>query len=238
MINKLFIAWRSVRLLHTRQRISNIQHMRHYSRFDNLVLQADTALRTLLGGSHTTGRPYPAENIDDSRFSDSEKQHIAGLMRVNHSGEVSAQALYQGQALTCRNPEVRDKLQQAAIEENDHLEWTKFRLLELGSHTSYLNPLWYGGSLLIGATAGVIGDKWNLGFLAETEHQVVRHLDSHLDRLPGGDLRSRAIIEQMKIDEGRHATTAIDNGAAELPEPVKKLMGLMSKVMTGTTYYL
>ena len=238
MINRIIYRLRLSPTVAHRAKNQQYTAMRHYSRFENRVMQADTALRTLLGGSHTTGRPYPAENIDDSSFSDSEKQHIAGLMRVNHSGEVSAQALYQGQALTCRNAGVRDKLQQAAIEENDHLDWPKFRLLELGSHTSYLNPLWYGGSLLIGATAGVIGDKWNLGFLAETEHQVVRHLDSHLDRLPGGDLRSRAIIEQMKIDEGRHATTAIDSGAADLPEPVKQLMGLMSKVRTRTTYYL
>jgi len=159
-------------------------------------------------------------------------------MRINHSGEVSAQALYQGQALTSKNKEVKEKLQQAAIEENDHLNWTKKRIHELGSHTSLLNPLWYGGSFAIGAFAGAIGDKWNMGFLAETEHQVVEHLESHLNTLPGGDLRSRAILEQMKTDEAKHATTAIENGAAELPPPVKKLMAAMSKVMTSTTYYI
>ncbi|HHO58680.1 MAG TPA: 2-polyprenyl-3-methyl-6-methoxy-1,4-benzoquinone monooxygenase, partial [Thiotrichales bacterium] len=167
-----------------------------------------------------------------------ERKHVAGLMRVNHSGEVSAQALYQGQAVTARDPDVRGKLQQAAIEENDHLKWTHLRLQELGSHTSFLNPLWYTGSFAIGAFAGALGDKWSLGFLAETEHQVVKHLDNHLQQLPAHDARSRAILEQMKTDELKHATTAIENGAAELPFPVKKLMAAMSKVMTTTAYYL
>ena len=212
--------------------------MRNYSPFDQLILNADTALRTLFGEPVITERPYPADDISDSEFSDQERKNIASLMRVNHSGEVSAQALYQGQALTTKNTAIKEKLQQAALEENDHLDWTKNRINELGSHTSLLNPLWYGGSFAIGAFAGAIGDKWNLGFLAETEHQVVEHLESHLNKLPGGDLRSRAILEQMKIDEAKHATTAIDNGAAELPPPVKKLMAAMSKVMTGTTYYI
>jgi ubiquinone biosynthesis monooxygenase Coq7 len=201
-------------------------------------MHADTALRTLFGEPVTTERGNPAGTTSDAAFSDQERKHIAGLMRVNHSGEVSAQALYQGQSLTSRNHEIREKLQQAAIEENDHLNWTKQRIDELGSHTSLLNPLWYGGSFAIGAFAGAIGDKWNLGFLAETEHQVVSHLESHLNKLPGGDLRSRAILEQMKIDEQKHATTAIEHGAAELPPPVKTLMTAMSKVMTSTTYYL
>ena len=212
--------------------------MRRYTPFDNLIMSADTALRTLFGEPVITHRKYPAEDISDADFSDQEKKHISGLMRVNHSGEVSAQALYQGQSLTSRNQEVKEKLREAALEENDHLDWTKNRLDELGSHTSLLNPLWYGGSFAIGAFAGAIGDKWNLGFLAETEHQVVKHLDSHLNKLPGGDLRSRAILEQMKVDELKHATTAIDHGAAELPPPVKTLMAAMSKVMTGTAYYL
>ena len=212
--------------------------MRNYTPFDQLIMSADTALRTLLGEPRVTEREYPAANISDVEFSVQEKKHIAGLMRVNHSGEVSAQALYQGQSLTSGNKEIKEKLQQAALEENDHLEWTRNRIDELGSHTSYLNPLWYGGSFAIGAFAGAIGDKWNLGFLAETEHQVVRHLDSHLNKLPGGDLRSRAILEQMKIDELKHATTAIEHGAAELPPPVKKLMAAMSKVMTSTAYYI
>lgn len=212
--------------------------MRRYNNFDQLVMNADTALRTLFGAPVTSGRDYPASNISDAEFSADEKKRIASLMRINHSGEVSAQALYQGQALTCRNQAIREKLNQAAIEENDHLSWTKDRIDELGGHTSFLNPLWYGGSFAIGAFAGAIGDKWNLGFLAETEHQVVEHLDSHLDKLPGGDLKSRAVLEQMKIDESKHATTAIESGAADLPPPVKKLMATMSKIMTSTTYYI
>ena len=212
--------------------------MRNYTPFDQLIMSADTALRTLLGEPIVTEREYPANNISDAEFSEQEKKHIAGLMRVNHSGEVSAQALYQGQSLTSGNREIKEKLQQAALEENDHLNWTRNRINELGGHTSFLNPLWYGGSFAIGAFAGAIGDKWNLGFLAETEHQVVEHLESHLNKLPGGDLRSRAILEQMKTDELKHATTAIEHGAAELPPPVKKLMAAMSKVMTGTTYYV
>lgn len=212
--------------------------MRRYSNFDRLIMHADTAMRTLFGAPVISERDYPADATADTTFSEQEKKHIAGLMRVNHSGEVSAQALYQGQALTSRNNDIREKLQQAAIEENDHLSWTKKRIIELDSHTSLLNPLWYGGSFAIGAFAGAIGDKWNLGFLAETEHQVVSHLEEHLNKLPGGDLRSRAILEQMKTDELKHATTAVEQGAAELPPPVKKLMAAMSKVMTGTTYYI
>ena len=212
--------------------------MRHYSPFDQLIISADTALRTLLGEPIVTERDYPANNISDAEFSAQEKKHITSLMRVNHSGEVSAQALYQGQSLTSGNREIKEKLQQAALEENDHLDWTSRRISELGAHTSFLNPLWYSGSFAIGAFAGAIGDKWNLGFLAETEYQVVEHLESHLNKLPGGDLRSRAILEQMKTDELKHATTAIEQGAAELPPPVKKLMAAMSKVMTGTAYYI
>jgi len=212
--------------------------MRHYTPFDQLILNADTALRTLFGEPMTTSRENPAADIAETDFSAQEKKHIAGLMRVNHCGEVSAQALYQGQSLTSKNEEIKEKLQQAALEENDHLNWTKNRVHELGGHTSLLNPLWYSGSFAIGAFAGVMGDKWNLGFLAETEHQVVQHLETHLNQLPGGDFKSRAILEQMKIDESKHATTAIENGAAELPPTVKKLMAAMSKVMTSTTYYI
>lgn len=212
--------------------------MRTFNTFDQLIINADTALRTLFGEPVITGREYPANGISDASFSADEKKHIAGMMRVNHSGEVSAQALYQGQSLTSRNKDIKEKLRLAALEENDHLDWTKNRLHELGSHTSFLNPLWYGGSFAIGAFAGAIGDKWNLGFLAETEYQVVEHLESHLNKLPGGDLRSRAILEQMKTDELKHATTAVEHGGAELPPPVKTLMQAMSKVMTGSTYYI
>lgn len=212
--------------------------MRHYTPFDQLIISADTALRTLIGQPMVTPREYPAKNISDTAFSDVDRKHIVGLMRINHCGEVSAQALYQGQAITCTSLEIKEKLQEAALEENDHLQWTKNRVSELGGHTSLFNPLWYGGSFAIGAFAGAIGDKWNLGFLAETEHQVVEHLKSHLNKLPGSDLRSRAILEQMVIDEQKHATTAIEHGAATLPLPVKTLMKAMSKVMTGTAYYI
>jgi ubiquinone biosynthesis monooxygenase Coq7 len=157
-------------------------------------------------------------------------------MRVNHSGEVCAQALYQGQAMTARRNEVRDQMQQAAMEENDHLLWCRQRLDELGGHTSLFNPLWYTGSLLIGAATGLLGDKWSLGFLAETEHQVVNHLLSHLDRLPKADAKSSAILTQMKEDEARHKASALQSGGSALPGPAKKIMTLMSRVMTLTAY--
>ena len=159
-------------------------------------------------------------------------------MRVNHAGEVSAQALYQGQAITARDRDVRDKLYQSAQEENDHLLWCEDRLHEVGGHTSRLNALWYLGSLGVGVIAGLAGDRWSLGFLAETERQVVRHLEGHMERLPAHDARSRAIVAQMKEDEGHHTTVAIENGAAELPWPVRRAMSLVSKVMTRTAYYL
>ena len=203
---------------------------------DKLLIQADAALRTIFGNPPLSGRPYPAAGCSEAELSEQEKKHTAGLMRVNHSGEVSAQGLYQGQALTAKLPRVRLKMEQAAIEENDHLVWCEQRLNDLDAHKSLLNPVWYTGSFLIGATAGMLGDKWSLGFVAETEHQVVRHLDEHLELLAEDDDCSRAILEQMKIDEAKHATTALHHGGAELPAPVKKLMGLMSKVMTGTAY--
>jgi len=212
--------------------------MRYYNPFDQFIMQLDSVVRTFAGSGTTTARDYPADDINDVEFKPNEKKHIAGLIRVDHSGEVSAQALYQGQALTARNSLIRDKLQQSAIEENDHLKWTRLRLQELGSHTSLLNPCWYGGAFAMGVFAGVLGDKWSLGFLAETEHQVVKHLQSHLDRLPPEDHRSRAILTQMKKDEAHHATTALDNGGVELPFPVKKLMAAMSKVMTLSAYYI
>ena len=210
--------------------------MRDYTAIDRLLMHFDTALRTVSGKPMVTQRAYPAAEVADHTLEEGTRKHIAGLMRVNHAGEVSAQALYQGQSMIARNPELRSKLEQAAAEENDHLVWTENRLHELGSHTSRLNPLWYCGSFAIGALAGALGDKWNLGFLAETEHQVVEHLQSHLQQLPDEDERSRAILQQMQLDEARHATTAIDNGASVLPVPVKKLMRAMSKVMTTAAY--
>lgn len=212
--------------------------MRHYSPIDQFIMHADTALRTVLGKPTVTPRDYPAHDIDDCEMEESERKRVAGLMRVNHAGEVAAQALYQGQSITARNADVRSKLQQAAMEENDHLAWTENRLHELNDHTSYFGPFWYAGSFAIGALAGALGDRWNLGFLAETEHQVVEHLESHLQKLPAEDKRSRAILEQMKIDEARHATTALDSGGGELPTPVKKLMAAMSKVMTRTAHWI
>ncbi|MDH5471888.1 MAG: 2-polyprenyl-3-methyl-6-methoxy-1,4-benzoquinone monooxygenase [Gammaproteobacteria bacterium] len=212
--------------------------MRHYSSFDQFISQADHALRTVMGRPSITERPDPANSVAKTKLTDEERKLSAGLMRVNHSGEVSAQALYQGQALTARLEEVRSSMERAALEENDHLAWTEKRLDELGSHKSILNPLWYAGSFAIGAFAGAIGDKWSLGFVAETEHQVIRHLDNHLSRLPASDSRSKAILLQMKEDEAHHATIALEGGGAELPWPVKKIMQAMSKVMTTTAYYI
>ena len=212
--------------------------MRHYSAFDQIISQADHALRTVLGKPGITERPDPSVGINESKLSDKERKHSAGLMRVNHAGEVSAQALYQGQALTARLEEVRSSMERAAQEENDHLAWTEKRLEDLGDHKSILNPLWYTGSFAIGAFAGAIGDKWSLGFVAETEYQVIRHLDEHLQKLPASDARSKAILHQMKEDEAHHATLALEGGGAELPWPVKKIMQAMSKVMTTTSYYI
>lgn len=212
--------------------------MRHYSPIDQFLIHTDNALRTVVGKPLATQRQYPAENVEDSPMENDESRRVAGLMRVNHAGEVSAQALYSGQSITARNKEVRAKLEQAALEENDHLVWTENRLHELGGRTSLLNPIWYAGSFAIGAFAGALGDRWNLGFLAETEHQVVKHLDEHIVQLPDSDKRSRAILQQMKIDEARHAAIALNHGGKPLPTPVRKLMQAMSRVMTRTAYWI
>ena len=211
---------------------------RRYSLIDNFIHAADTGLRTLLNNPAVTERANPAAEIDDIELSEEQKKHIAGLMRINHCGEVCAQGLYQGQALTARLPEVREKMEQSAAEENDHLAWTASRVEEMGSNLSVLNPFFYLGSLAIGAAAGIAGDKWSLGFVAETERQVVKHLNGHLDQIPAEDKKSRAILELMKEDELNHATKAVEHGAAELPEPIKRLMNLTSKVMTKTTYWI
>lgn len=205
--------------------------------FDRFLIAADHALRTVFAPAATL-RPVPGQELPDAELSDAEKQHAAGLMRVNHAGEVCAQALYEGQALTARDAGAREALEHAAWEETEHLAWTERRIQELGGRRSLLNPLWYAGSFAIGAAAGLLGDKWNLGFLAETERQVVAHLDGHLERLPAGDDKSRAILEQMKEDEARHATTAVTHGAAELPEPVRLAMKLASRVMTRSAYWI
>jgi ubiquinone biosynthesis monooxygenase Coq7 len=200
---------------------------------DFLINPLDTALRTLFAPAQSE-RPVPGGMLPEAELSDDEKELAAALMRVNHCGEICAQALYQGQGLTARNSEVKRDLAQAAREETEHLAWTAQRIRELGGRKSVLNPLWYGGSFLIGAAAGALGDRWNLGFLAETERQVEQHLKGHLGRLPAQDLRSRAIVDQMKRDEMRHAVTAVAHGARDLPAPVRAVMKLTAKVMTTT----
>ena len=211
---------------------------RQFSTLDQFISGLDQALHTVFGPTPRSGRPNPADAAKEHELDAGQRDHAARLMRINHAGEISAQALYQGQAATARLPLVREKMEQAAQEENDHLAWTAGRISELGGHTSWLNPLWYAGSFSIGALAGIAGDKWSLGFVAETEHQVVRHLDEHLAQLPQEDHRSRAILEQMRIDEAQHATAAIEAGAAALPAPVKGLMRLTSGVMTRTAYWI
>jgi len=204
---------------------------------DRLITAFDNGLRTLLAPAHSA-RAVPGAALAEPEMTAPERQVAAALMRVNHTGEICAQALYQGQALTARNASARAALEQAAVEETDHLAWTAQRIEELGGRASLLNPLWYAGSFALGAAAGFLGDKWNLGFLAETERQVEGHLEGHLDRLPAQDEKSRAIVNEMKVDESRHARTAVDHGAAELPEPVKLAMKLGSRVMTRTAYWI
>jgi ubiquinone biosynthesis monooxygenase Coq7 len=202
---------------------------------DRLIVEFDKGLRTLFSQAHSV-RPYPDANVADAPLDESERKHAAGLMRINHSGEICAQALYQGQALTARDPVVQQKLLQAAQEETEHLAWTSRRVNELGSHLSFLNPVWYTGSLALGAFAGLLGDKWNLGFLSETEHQVGGHLQSHLEKLPPQDAKSRAIVQQMYVDETKHSDMAKEMGGAELPAPVKLVMRYTSKILTHTAY--
>ncbi|HTF94950.1 MAG TPA: 2-polyprenyl-3-methyl-6-methoxy-1,4-benzoquinone monooxygenase [Cellvibrio sp.] len=212
---------------------------RHLSLIDNFIINADRALRTLTAGSDMTcERPSPARPLDEADLNDSERKQAAALMRVNHTGEVCAQALYQGQALTAKLPQVRSEMEHAAEEEIDHLVWCQERIDALGSHTSYLNPVWYGLSFAIGAGAGLISDKVSLGFVAATEDQVCKHLQSHLEQLPVTDLRSRAVVEQMLEDEARHADMALSAGGYNFPTPVKGIMTLVSKAMTQTSYYI
>lgn len=202
---------------------------------DRLIHEFDRALRTVSGVTSSV-REHPGTGLEEAELSEAERRHAAALMRVNHTGEVCAQALYSGQAITARNDETRKVLNRAAAEEVEHLAWTAERVEQLGGRLSVLNPLFYTGAFVIGAASGALGDRWNLGFLAETERQVEAHLDGHLDVLPAADLRSRAVVEQMKEDEAGHATTAIAYGAAELPGPVKKLMKFAARCMTRTTY--
>ncbi|HEV3241557.1 MAG TPA: 2-polyprenyl-3-methyl-6-methoxy-1,4-benzoquinone monooxygenase [Casimicrobiaceae bacterium] len=204
---------------------------------DALILGFDRALRALSGVA-SSARPNPAHSLPEAELTPDERRHAAGLMRVNHTGEICAQALYQAQALTARDARVRARLAQAAREEEEHLAWTQKRLAELDDRPSLVNPLWYAGSFAFGLVAGVTGDRNSLGFVVETERQVEEHLTGHMDRLPAADRKSRAIVAAMRDDEVRHGTIARDSGAAELPWFVRKLMRAAARVMTLTAYRL
>jgi len=211
---------------------------RDYTPIDHALINLDQAVRTIFGRPRVTERANPAEEFSDVDLGEDERRHISGLMRVNHTGEVCAQGLYQGQALTARLPDVRESMERSAQEENDHLFWCEQRLEELGARKSLLNPLWFAGSFAMGAAAGLAGDKWSLGFVVETERQVEDHLDDHLAQVPGDDQRTRAILEQMKADEIHHADVAHAAGGAELPAPVRLAMKAVSKVMTRGAYWV
>ncbi|MGQ9831050.1 MAG: 2-polyprenyl-3-methyl-6-methoxy-1,4-benzoquinone monooxygenase [Thermochromatium sp.] len=217
----------------------NTQHdSRRYSLLDRLLIGTDQALRTVFGRPRITERKNPAADLMEAELRADQRQHVARLMRINHTGEVCAQALYQGQALTARRPETRQRLERSAQEENDHLAWCEERLEELGERKSLLNPLWYAGSFALGALAGLAGDTWSLGFVVETERQVEDHLDDHLAQIPAQDAKSRAILEQMKADEIRHAQIARSAGGVDLPAPIRQAMRLASRVMTRTAYWV
>ena len=211
--------------------------MRNFSPIDQVLGAADNFLRSI-ATTPPSSRPYPAKQIPEGQLSDTERKLAAALMRVNHSGEVAAQALYQGQALTAKTPEMARLLQEAATEEADHLNWTAKRIEALGSRTSVLAPLWYIGAFTIGAIAGRLGDRVSLGFLAETERQVEQHLMGHMSRLPLADEPSRAVVEQIKEDEIKHMNTALDQGGADLPRPVQMAMQASGKFMTTVAHYI
>jgi ubiquinone biosynthesis monooxygenase Coq7 len=202
---------------------------------DALITGFDRALRTFTG-TVTSSRPVPGATLPDAPLSDEERHHAAGLMRVNHTGEVCAQALYAAQALVARDPSLRTKFAQAAREEEEHLAWTQQRLTELSDRPSLLNPLWYGGAFAIGVAAGIAGDRVNLGFVVETERQVEDHLTGHVEKLPPQDAKSRAIVEQMRDDEARHGAMALEAGGVELPFPVRGLMRVAADVMRAVAY--
>ncbi|MBC3917575.1 2-polyprenyl-3-methyl-6-methoxy-1,4-benzoquinone monooxygenase [Undibacterium sp. CY18W] len=204
---------------------------------DHLILGLDRALR-VVNGQARSRRDNPAQGIAEANMSDEEKAHSAGLMRVNHVGEICAQALYDAQGAFTKTEDIRQQFQHSGIEEEDHLAWTAGRLKELNSHTSLLNPLWYAGAYAVGALAAKSGDKLSLGFVVETERQVEAHLASHLDKLPVQDVRSRAIVEQMRVDEIAHGAAAQSLGASELPVPVRAGMKFMAKIMTASAYYI
>jgi ubiquinone biosynthesis monooxygenase Coq7 len=211
---------------------------RQLTPLDRLLASANNALRTVATPAGHTARQNPAANIIDADLNTSQKRHAAGLMRINHAGEVAAQALYQGHATVARDKTIEQQMQRAADEEFDHLAWCEERIQELGEDVSKLSPFWYAGAYAIGAASGILGDKWSLGFIAETERQVCEHLDSHLDSLPAEDVKSRAIVEQMRDEEEEHGDNAKDAGAADLPTPVKRLMRMTAKVMTKTAYWV
>jgi len=211
---------------------------RQLSPLDKLLAGANNALRTVASPAGRPARSNPSENIEEAKLDSKQKSHAAGLMRVNHAGEVAAQALYQGHASVARDKTIERQMKHAANEEFDHLAWCEQRIHELGYRPSRLSPLWYAGAYAIGAASGALGDKWSLGFIAETEKQVCSHLDSHLDRLPEEDVKSRAIVQQMRAEEQEHGENAIDAGAAELPRPVIRLMQATAKLMTNTAYWV
>jgi len=212
---------------------------RNLTHVDHLLAGVESFLRTVAAtGPAHAARANPARHIDDKPMSASEKSHAAGLMRVNHAGEVAAQGLYQGHAAAARNPSIEDQMQRAADEELDHLAWCEQRLKELGSGPSRLNPVWYGGAFAIGAASGFLGDRWSLGFIEETERQVVQHLTGHLDHLPANDAKSRAIVHKMREEEALHGANAKDAGAFDLPAPIRRIMRLTARIMTGTAYWL
>ncbi|HPY39275.1 MAG TPA: 2-polyprenyl-3-methyl-6-methoxy-1,4-benzoquinone monooxygenase [Thiolinea sp.] len=214
--------------------------MRSLSLLDRFLVEIDQSLRATVASPVTTERSNPAQNVQAlAELTEEERKCSAQLMRINHAGEVSAQGLYRGQALTAKLPQVREQMERAALEENDHLAWCAQRLEELSSHRSWLNPIWYWGSFSMGAAAGLMGDQWSLGFVKETEDQVEQHLAVHLGKLPASDLPSTVILQQMKADEAHHGHLAQQAGAAKLPFPIRKLaMPLLSKIMTGTAKHI
>ena len=209
---------------------------RQFSEIDRLLAEAGNALSVLCGPARAA-RPFPSD-AQEAELDKADRRRSGAYMRVNHVGEVCAQALYRSQALTARGKRTRERMRTAAAEEMDHLAWCEQRLEELGSRPSLLNPLWYAGAFTIGVTAGIAGDKWNLGFVRETEKQVVDHLEGHLAVLPQADIRSREVVAKMQADEAAHASTAEQAGAAPLPRPVRELMTLASRVMTRTAYWI
>ena len=213
-------------------------HDRQLSTIDRLLVGVDTALRIASARPTRASRPNPAGDLEEGALSNDEKQHAAGLMRVNHAGEVAAQGLYQGHAAVARDPAIEGQMKEAADEEIDHLAWCEERLAELDSSPSRLRPIWYGGAFVMGAASGVLGDKWSLGFIEETERQVSQHLEGHLQNLPANDQRSRAIVAQMRDEEEVHGANAHAAGAAELPAPLPSIMRAVAKVMTRAAYRL